>query len=53
MHVGQTFFDESWNDKVFQTAPYSSNAHKRTLNSEDTLLGTAFKNGYSAYTRCV
>ena len=53
VHVGQTFFNESWNDEVFKTSPYSSNKHNRTLNSEDTILGSAFQNGYNAYTRYV
>ena len=53
VHVGQTFFNESWNDQVFQTSPYNANTHNRTYNSDDSILGTAFQNGYSAYTRYV
>ena len=51
LHVGQTFFDETLSDEVYKTTPYTENKNTRTLNSDDSILGTAFKNGYNAYTR--
>jgi len=51
VHVGQTFFPESWNDHVFETSPYSLNTNKRTLNSEDGSLPQASAGGYNAFTR--
>lgn len=45
------FFNESWNDEVFNTSPYTDNTHTRTLNSADSILNSAFQNGYSAYAR--
>lgn len=51
LHIGQTFFNESWNDEVFNTSPYTSDTYQRTLNSEDTIIGTSMQDGYSAYTR--
>jgi hypothetical protein len=49
VHIGQAFFNESWNDAVFKTSPYSSNTNQRTLNSADSILAGAFENGYNAY----
>ena len=37
-HDGQLFFEESLNDKIAATYPYTANAHERTLNSEDALF---------------
>jgi len=53
VHVGQAFFNESWNDEVFNTSPYTSNTNERTLNSDDSILNSALQNGYSAYTAYV
>lgn len=39
LHVGQFFFDESWNDKVYATSPYMENPNKRTYNDEDRTVG--------------
>jgi len=50
VHTGQAFFNESWNDAVFNTSPYTSNTNERTLNSDDSIMSTAFQNGYNAYT---
>lgn len=51
LHIGQTFFNETWSNEVYQTSPYTSNKNDRTTNDEDTLLSGAFQNGYNAYTR--
>ncbi|CAA7257447.1 unnamed protein product [Cyclocybe aegerita] len=40
-HIGQFFFDESWNDKVYTTSPYTLNTQRRTLNSQDGILRSA------------
>jgi len=50
VHIGQTYFNESWNDEVFSTSPYTEDKNTRTLNSEDSILSSAFQNGYNAYT---
>ncbi|KAF8998534.1 Intradiol ring-cleavage dioxygenase [Cyathus striatus] len=38
-HVGQVFFDQSLITAVEQVVPYTSNAQRLTLNSEDGILG--------------
>jgi hypothetical protein len=48
-HIGQFFFDESWNDKVFELEPYTSNTNDRTLNSEDGILTEETANGNNAF----
>lgn len=53
LHIGQAFFPEDWNDQVYKTPPYPSNTQQRTLNSQDTILSQAFRNGYNAYTKYV
>jgi protocatechuate 3,4-dioxygenase beta subunit len=45
-HIGQFFFEESWNDKVYATSPYTTGTHRRTLNSQDRTLEKA---GASAF----
>ncbi|KAJ3914563.1 Intradiol ring-cleavage dioxygenase [Lentinula edodes] len=35
LHVGQFFFEERWNDKVYATSPYTENTNKRTYNDQD------------------
>ncbi|KAJ3506939.1 hypothetical protein NLJ89_g6581 [Agrocybe chaxingu] len=40
-HIGQFFFDEPWNDKVYATSPYTLNTQRRTLNSQDGILRSA------------
>ncbi|EAU89986.1 hypothetical protein CC1G_05902 [Coprinopsis cinerea okayama7 len=40
-HIGQFFFDESWNDQVFRTHPYTTNTVPRTLNSRDWIMQQA------------
>jgi len=44
------FFDESWNDKVFATSPYTLNTHKRTRNAQDYFVAPA---GASAFAKLV
>lgn len=46
-HIGQFFFEESWNDRVFATSPYNTTRQPRTLNSQDFI---AIQAGRSAYT---
>jgi protocatechuate 3,4-dioxygenase beta subunit len=40
VHTGQLFFDESINQAVYATAPYSSHAGTRTLNSQDNIYAS-------------
>ncbi|KAF9052381.1 aromatic compound dioxygenase [Hymenopellis radicata] len=49
LHIGQFFFDESWNDDVFATEPYTSNTQTRTLNSADGILNEANSDGNNAF----
>ena len=51
VHVGQAFLNESWNDEVFNTSPYTSNKNQRTTNAQDSILPSAFQNGFNAYVR--
>ncbi|CAA7268551.1 unnamed protein product [Cyclocybe aegerita] len=45
-HIGQFFFDESWNDQVYATHPYNTNTQGRTLNSQDWFIGSAEGQGF-------
>ncbi|KAH8115609.1 Intradiol ring-cleavage dioxygenase [Phellopilus nigrolimitatus] len=47
-HVGQLFFDESWNDAVLRTSPYGDNKGRRTLNAQDHDFTRASIDGSSA-----
>ncbi|KAG5652940.1 hypothetical protein H0H81_003016 [Sphagnurus paluster] len=49
VHIGQFFFAETWNDKVFATAPYNANKQQRTLNSQDNILTQANSGGNNAF----
>ncbi|KAG6844759.1 hypothetical protein H0H87_003982 [Tephrocybe sp. NHM501043] len=49
VHIGQFFFDEAWNDQVFDKAPYNTNHQTRTLNSQDGILTQANSGGNNAY----
>lgn len=40
-HIGQFFFDEAWNDRVFVTPPYSTNTVPRTYNNRDWIMQMA------------
>ncbi|KAH6916516.1 Intradiol ring-cleavage dioxygenase [Coprinopsis sp. MPI-PUGE-AT-0042] len=40
-HIGQFFFDESWNDRVFASYPYNTNTVPRTLNNRDFIMQQA------------
>jgi len=51
LHIGQTFFNDTWNDDVYNTSPYTSNKNDRMSNDQDSILSTATQNGYNAYTR--
>lgn len=46
-HIGQFFFDETWNDRVYATSPYTLNRQPRTRNNQDFILTMA---GRSAFT---
>jgi len=48
-HIGQIFFDETWNTKVYATSPYTSNRQSRTLNSQDSILKGAGNSAYARY----
>ncbi|KAG5636997.1 hypothetical protein H0H81_006141 [Sphagnurus paluster] len=48
VHIGQFFFEESWNDKVYETLPYTSNKQGRTLNTEDIFISNSTI-GYKAF----
>lgn len=52
-HVGQFFFPEGWNDRVFARAPYTANTNRRTLNKDDWILEEAGAGGNNAYIECV
>ncbi|CAA7263063.1 unnamed protein product [Cyclocybe aegerita] len=47
-HIGQFFFEESWNDEVYAQSPYTSSTQTRLRNSADRILaqsgGVAFLN---------
>ncbi|KAF8066595.1 Intradiol ring-cleavage dioxygenase, partial [Lyophyllum atratum] len=49
VRIGQFFFAETWNDKVFATAPYNTNKQDRTLNSQDSILTQADSGGNNAF----
>ncbi|KAF9255067.1 aromatic compound dioxygenase [Marasmius fiardii PR-910] len=50
IHVGQMFFEEEWNEKVFATSPYSENTgNTRTYNDEDSILEEANADGNNAF----
>jgi len=51
LHTAQIFFDESWNDEVYQALPYILNTNKRTLNSQDRFIAQAQRNGYNPFVR--
>lgn len=48
-HIGQFFFDEAWNDKVFVLEPYTTNTNNRTLNTQDSILSEETANGNNAF----
>jgi len=50
LHIGQFFFQEEWNDKVYATSPYTENTNKRTYNDEDkTVDDSEDADGNSAF----
>jgi len=40
-HIGQFFFDEQWNDRVYVTNPYNTNTVVRTRNNQDFIMQQA------------
>ncbi|CAA7263030.1 unnamed protein product [Cyclocybe aegerita] len=40
-HIGQFFFDETWNDEVFSQSPYTTTSQQRMTNDEDGILASA------------
>jgi protocatechuate 3,4-dioxygenase beta subunit len=51
-HIGQFFFDESWNDKVFALPPYTYDTNNRTLNSQDSIFAQENADGNDAIVEC-
>ncbi|KAK7451807.1 hypothetical protein VKT23_012486 [Stygiomarasmius scandens] len=52
VHVGQIYFEESWNDKVYAIFPYNASKNDRILNDDDWVLQDQLKiqpEGYSAF----
>ncbi|KAL0071318.1 hypothetical protein AAF712_001174 [Marasmius tenuissimus] len=49
LHIGQFFFNETWNDKVFALSPYTTNTNERTTNDEDSILAEENADGNNAY----
>ncbi|KAK7037779.1 hypothetical protein VNI00_010740 [Paramarasmius palmivorus] len=50
LHIGQMFFDETWNDQVYALSPYTDNTdNTRTYNTEDDILETENADGNNAY----
>ena len=42
-HIGQMFFEESWNDRILEREPYIFNEARRTKNDEDWDFKKAIK----------
>ncbi|KAJ3508997.1 hypothetical protein NLJ89_g5453 [Agrocybe chaxingu] len=40
-HIGQFFFEETWNDEVFSQSPYTTTSQQRMTNDEDGILTSA------------
>ncbi|KAG6824448.1 hypothetical protein H0H93_002023 [Arthromyces matolae] len=51
LHIGQFFFDETWNNEIFATAPYNTTDQQRTLNSEDSILDQENSDGNNAFVK--
>ncbi|KAF9269450.1 aromatic compound dioxygenase [Marasmius fiardii PR-910] len=50
LHIGQLFFEEEWNDKVYATSPYTENTgNSRTYNDEDSILAEENADGNNAF----
>jgi hypothetical protein len=47
-HIGQFFFDESWNDQVFELPPYTFNTNNRTYNVDDFIYAQENADGNDA-----
>ena len=48
IHIGQLFANESWNDAVYNTSPYTTDTNERTYNADDSIYATANTAGYNA-----
>lgn len=48
-HIGQFFFNETWNDLVFSTSPYDDNTNERTYNDADSILEEENADGNNAF----
>jgi hypothetical protein len=48
-HIGQFFYNETWNDQVFELYPYNTNTNERTYNDEDSILAEENADGNSAF----
>ena len=49
LHIGQFFFDESWNDQVYSVFPYTTDTNNRTLNVDDSILAEENADGNNAF----
>ncbi|KAF8331460.1 Intradiol ring-cleavage dioxygenase [Cantharellus anzutake] len=50
LHIGQVFFDESLNDKVFASIPYVNTTQSHTTyNADDSILAEENTGGYNAF----
>lgn len=47
-HIGQFFFEESWNDRVFALPPYTFNTNNRTYNVDDGIFAEENADGNDA-----
>ncbi|ETW81564.1 hypothetical protein HETIRDRAFT_241995, partial [Heterobasidion irregulare TC 32-1] len=48
IHIGQLFANESWNDAVYNTSPYTTDTNERTYNADDSIYAAANTAGYNA-----
>ncbi|PVF99176.1 aromatic compound dioxygenase [Serendipita vermifera] len=48
-HIGQIFFDETWNNQVLAQTAYQNSGQSRTTNAQDSILAQANTQGYSAF----
>ncbi|KAG8958208.1 hypothetical protein FRC03_009355 [Tulasnella sp. 419] len=53
LHIGQMFFEESLNDRVFASSVYAANTNSRTTNSQDSIFAQESADGNDAYVDAV
>lgn len=53
MHIGQFFFEEDWNDKVYASEVYVTNTNERTYNVDDSILWEENSDGNNAFVEYV